>query len=160
MAVISFPTTHKAVETAVKVVQSDLPVAAMELLDSFTMKAVTQAGYTEKQYAELPTLFMKFAGPTTTVAEQIARVKDIAHSCQRQSFEFSANEEEAESLWAARKTALWSLLAMKDSPDDRFLSADTAVPISRLADAAEEVMAASRANGMKASILGHVGDGK
>ena len=160
VAVVSFPTTHKAVDTAVKVVQADMPVAAMELLDGFTMKAVKEAGYTDKNYAELPTLFMKFAGTKTVVEEQIDRVKGFAESNQCQSFEFSADEEEADSLWQARKTALWSLLAMKDDPDDHFLSADTAVPISRLADAAEEVMANLRTSGLKGSILGHVGDGE
>jgi D-lactate dehydrogenase (cytochrome) len=160
VAVLSFPTTHNAVETAVKVVQADMPVAAMELLDSFTMKAVKEAGYTNKDFAELPTLFMKFAGTKVMVQEQIDRVESFARNCNCQSFEFSANKEEADSLWQARKTALWSLLAMKDNPDDQFLSADTAVPISRLADAAEDVMSDLKASGLKGSILGHVGDGE
>ncbi|KAH8805287.1 hypothetical protein F5884DRAFT_798888 [Xylogone sp. PMI_703] len=159
VAVISFPTTHKAVNTAVKVVQADMPVAAMELLDGFTMKAVKESGYTDKDYAELPTLFMKFSGTKTATQEQIALVKNFAQSNQCQSFVFSASDEEAESLWQARKTALWSLLAMRDNPSDQFMSADSAVPISRVADAVEEVMASLKASGLKGSILGHVGDG-
>jgi D-lactate dehydrogenase (cytochrome) len=159
VAVVSFPTMQNAVETAVKVVQADMPVAAMELLDGFTMKAVKEAGYTDKDYAELPTLFMKFAGTRTVVQEQIDQVRSFAQSNQYRSFEFSGDEEEANSLWQARKTALWSLLAMKDNPDDQFLSADTAVPISRLADAAEQVMADLKASDLRGSILGHVGDG-
>ena len=160
VAVLAFPSTHKAVEVAVRIVQADMPVAAMELLDGFTMKAVKEAGYTEKDFAEVPTLFMKFAGTKSVVQEQIDRVKGFAKASKCLSFEFSANDKEAADLWQARKTALWSLLAMKDHPDDQFLSADTAVPISRLADIVEEVMAALKASGLKGSILGHVGDGE
>jgi D-lactate dehydrogenase (cytochrome) len=159
VAVLAFPTTYKAVEVAVKIVQADMPVAAMELLDGFTMKAVKEAGYTDKDFAEVPTLFMKFAGTKLVVQEQIERVKGFAKASKCQSFEFSANDKEAAALWQARKTALWGLLAMKDHPDDQFLSADAAVPVSRLADIVEEVIANLKASGLKGSILGHVGDG-
>jgi D-lactate dehydrogenase (cytochrome) len=161
VAVLAFPSSHDAVETAVEVVQNDMPVAAMELLCDVTMKAINQSGYCDKEYAETPTLFMKFSGPSQqAVQEQIDRVKQFANKNSCQSFEFSQNDEEAASLWSARKTALWSLLAMKENPEDKFISADAAVPISRLGDIVRDTQERLRTSGMIGSCLGHVGDGE
>ncbi|KAK3044804.1 hypothetical protein LTS18_000320, partial [Coniosporium uncinatum] len=159
VAVLAFPTTQKAVDTAVRVVQADMPVAAMELLDGFTMKAVNLAGHCEKQYAEVPTLFMKFSGSERGVQEQIDRIKSFAQASRCRSFDLSQSDEEADSLWTARKTALWSLLAMKSDPSDHFISADTAVPISGLAKIIDETQEKLTASGLLGSFLGHVGDG-
>ncbi|KAF2664423.1 D-lactate dehydrogenase [Microthyrium microscopicum] len=160
VAVLAFKTTQAAVDTAIEIVQNDMPVAALELLDGFTMKAVNQAGYCDKQYPEIPTLFMKFAGHTPqSVQELIDRVEDSAKRNGCQSLEFSKDDKEVAALWMARKTALWSLLAMKENPEDKFLSADAAVPISRLADLVEETTELLNKSGLIGSCLGHVGDG-
>jgi D-lactate dehydrogenase (cytochrome) len=161
VAVLAFPSSHAAVETAVEVVQNDMPVAAMELLCEVTMKAINQSGYCDKEYAETPTLFMKFSGHSQqAVQEQIIRVEAYAKKNFCQSFEFSKTDEEAASLWSARKTALWSLLAMKEKPEDKFISADAAVPISRLADIIKDTQKRLDTSGLIGSCLGHVGDGK
>jgi D-lactate dehydrogenase (cytochrome) len=161
VAVLAFPSSHDAVETAVQIVQTDMPVAAMELLCEVTMKAINQSGYCDKEYAETPTLFMKFSGHNEqAVQDQIDRVTEFANNNSCKTFEFSRNDEEAASLWSARKTALWSLLAMKEHPEDKFISADAAVPISRLADIVRDTQVRLEASGLIGSCLGHVGDGK
>jgi D-lactate dehydrogenase (cytochrome) len=161
VAVLAFPSSHDAVETAVQIVQNDMPVAAMELLCDVTMKAINQSGYCDKEYAEIPTLFMKFSGHSKqAVQDQIDRVEGFAKNNSCKSLEFSQNDEEAANLWSARKTALWSLLAMKEHPDDKFISADAAVPISRLADIVRDTQNRLEASGLVGSCLGHVGDGK
>jgi len=48
---------------------------------------------------------------------------------------------------------------MKESPEDRFLSTDVAVPISHLADIIEETQIQLRDRGLIGACLGHVGDG-
>ena len=161
VAVLAFPSAHDAVETAVEIVQNDMPVAAMELLCDVTMKAINQSGYCDKIYSETPTLFMKFSGHSEqAVQEQISRVEAFAKKNSCYSFQFSTNEEEATSLWSARKTALWSLLAMKENPEDKFISADAAVPISRLADIVKDTQNRLDVSGLVGSCLGHVGDGR
>ncbi|KAF2105045.1 FAD-binding domain-containing protein [Rhizodiscina lignyota] len=159
VAVASFPTTHKAVETVLKIVQNDLPVAAIELLDDVTMGAVNKAGYCDKEYPEIPTLFFKFSGPENVIKEQIKKVTEFAKQSACKSFEFSKTADQAASLWQARKTALWSLLAIKEKPEDNFLSADVCVPISQMADIIEETHTKLEESGLVGSCLGHVGDG-
>ena len=160
VAVAAFPSMDSAVRTVVKIVQQDLPLQAMEVLCDTSMHAVNEGGYCDKTYAEVPTLFFKFAGKDKQAVDaQIAQVQDFARQAACRSFEFSTNEEEAEAIWAARKTVLWSMLALKNDPSDGFLSADTAVPISKLAEAVDSVKQKIAGSGLQGFCLGHVGDG-
>ena len=157
--VITFHDTYKAVNTAIDAVQQGLPLAALELLDETTMKAVNQSGYATKAWSETPTLFIKINGTKTVVQEQMDVIGALAQKYDRETFESSADPEEIDALWSARKTALWSLIAQKRHPDDKFISSDVAVPISRLADIIEEAKDMIKQAGLLGSTLGHVGDG-
>lgn len=160
VAVAAFPTTQKAVETAVKVVQADMPVAAMELLCDVAMKAVNNGGYCEKNFAELPTLFFKFSGKDkAAVQKQIDTVKRLAKESSCKTFEFSSSDAQREAIWAARKTVLWSMMSLKHEPEDNFLSADTAVPISKMGEAVDAAKRKIAESGLIGNCLGHVGDG-
>lgn len=159
VAVIAFPSSAKAVNTVIDVVQKGIPLAAVELLDDNTMRAVNQSGYSDKEWKETPTLFVKFSGTKNAVQEQVRVLEALAKKHGRQSFETSGEPEQIAGLWAARKTALWSLLAQKRDPDDKFLGSDVAVPISRLAEIIEESNSKIKAAGLLGSTLGHVGDG-
>lgn len=160
VAVIAFPSTYKAVSTVIDAVQQGLPLAALELLDEDTMKAVNESGYATKEWKETPTLFVKFNGTKRAVKEQIDVIGALAEKHGRESFESSSDQEQIDALWSGRKTALWSFIAQKRHPDDKFLSSDVAVPISRLADIIEEAKDMVRKAGLLGSTLGHVGDGK
>lgn len=73
---------------------------------------------------------------------------------------FSKTDDEAEAIWTARKTILWSILTLKNDPSDEFLSADTAVPISKLGVAVDAAKKKIKDSGLTGVCLGHVGDGK
>ena len=160
VAVIAFPNSYKAVSTVIDAVQQGLPLAALELLDEYTMKCVNESGYATKAWKETPTLFVKFNGTKQAVKEQIEVIGALAEKHSRESFESSSDPEQIDALWSGRKTALWSFIAQKRHPDDKFLSSDVAVPISRLADIIEEAKDMVRKAGLLGSTLGHVGDGK
>ena len=159
VAVIAFPDTQKAVSTVIDVVQKGIPLAAVELLDGRTMQAVNESGYSDEKWRETATLFVKFSGTKGAVREQVSVLDALAKKYGRQSFESSSDPDRISALWSARKTALWSLIAQKNNPDDKFLSSDVAVPISRLADIIEESNEQIRLAGLLGSNLGHVGDG-
>jgi len=159
VAVAAFPSLRQASSMAVEIVQSGHPLAAMELLDDVTMRAVNKGGHTDKQWAEVSTLFLKFSGTSAQVKEQISEIQSLAKTFECMSFDLSENDDEAEVLWTARKTALWGMLALKEDPDDQFISADACVPVSRLGDIIHETKRMIVASGLVGSCLGHVGDG-
>jgi D-lactate dehydrogenase (cytochrome) len=161
IAVASFPTLHHATNTTIQISGSGHQLEAMELLDDVTIHAINQAGYTDEAWAEESTIFFKFSGESPqAVQKQIDHVEKFAKANHCGSFKRSKTDEEAAALWQARKTALWSLLALKRDPGGDFLSADVAVPISRLADIIDETKKMVEKSGLVGSCLGHVGDGE
>ncbi|CAD6571379.1 MAG: D-lactate ferricytochrome c oxidoreductase [Alectoria sarmentosa] len=159
VAVITFPSNATAVSTVIDVVQKGIMLAAVELLDDNSIRAVNEGGYSNKEWKETPTLFVKFSGTKNAVREQVDVMKALAEKHDRESYESSSDPEQIAALWTARKTALWSLIAQKRDPDDKFVSTDVAVPISRLAEIMEEANSKVKVAGLLGSTLGHAGDG-
>lgn len=159
VAVATFPTTQQAVKAAVALIGSSLPIDALELIDRSSMKAINQSRLSDKCWQENPTLFMKFSGSEQAVQSQVELAREESKKSQCSTFELATEKTELEALWAARKSVGVSLHAMKKDPTDLFLSADAAVPISRLADMIEETHQVIADAGLLGSTLGHVGDG-
>ncbi|PVH84051.1 hypothetical protein DL98DRAFT_613522 [Cadophora sp. DSE1049] len=159
VAVVAFPTVRTAIEAVTEMIQSGLQTEALELLDETAMQASNQSGYLEKEYKEVPTLFIKFAGATEdAVHRQISAVEKVVQRYKSILFEASSDPDSMDSLWGARKTVLWNLIAQKRNDTDKFLSCDVAVPISQLARIIEETNDRIKASGLLGSCLGHVGD--
>ena len=158
-AVIPFPSTQNAIEVAIKVVQHGVPVAAMELLDATSMRALNQGGFIDQEMNETPTLFMKFSGTKDEVKSHMSMIRNWAQENRCSDFKASKEPGEVESLWRARKTALWSIIAMKKHPDDKLLTCDVAVPVSNLGRAMEATNTRIAEGAFLGSTLGHVGDG-
>ncbi|KAJ2902773.1 glycolate oxidase [Zalerion maritima] len=159
VAVVPFPSIRSAAAAAAQVMQTGIPVAAMEIMDEVQMKVVNLGGATAPRiWKEVPTLFFKFSGTKKAVEEHVDRVQQIASSHEGMKFEFANGEREQKLLWSARKEALWSMLALRKDGDEVW-STDVAVPFSRLAELIEISKKEMDELGMFASILGHIGDG-
>ncbi|KAF3934226.1 hypothetical protein ABW20_dc0109100 [Dactylellina cionopaga] len=159
VAICAFPSVRNAADAASKVIRQGIQVAAVEILDDVQMKCINESGSTSRTWKEKPTLFFKFAGTKSGVKEQISLVQSIAKSCKSESFEFATSEEERHELWSARKNALWSVMALKQNPDDQVWTTDVAVPISKLPDIIEATKNDMTKNNLLGSMVGHVGDG-
>ncbi|KAJ4018209.1 D-lactate ferricytochrome c oxidoreductase [Fusarium irregulare] len=159
VAVVTFPTIRDAAAAAAGVMQTGIPVAAMEIMDEVQMRVINLGGATKPRvWKESPTLFFKFSGTKEGVKDNISRVRKIAASNKGGDFEFARDAAEQQLLWSARKESLWSMLSLRKSGDDVW-STDVAVPFSRLADIIEVSKREMDELGLFASILGHVGDG-
>ena len=158
VGVVTFPNMRDAAIAAAKVVRSGVPIGAIEIMDEVQMNVVNRAGTTGKLWKEVPTLFLKFSGTQAGVQDNINIVKAIAKSYGGSSFEFAKDEQEAKTLWSARKEALWSMLSLRKEGQEVW-STDVAVPLSRLPDIIEISKKEMDDLGLFASILGHVGDG-
>ncbi|WP_315837857.1 FAD-linked oxidase C-terminal domain-containing protein [Bradyrhizobium prioriisuperbiae] len=154
-AVCSFTSLHDAVETAIEIIQSGIPVARVELLDDVMMRGIN--GYAKFGYREAPTLFFEFHGTDAGVAEQAELAQAIAAEHGGLGFEWARAAEERSRLWQARDNTLYAGLSLK--PGARAMITDVCVPISRLAECLVENRRDVEANGLIAPIVGHVGDG-
>jgi D-lactate dehydrogenase (cytochrome) len=154
-AVTQFPTIGNAVDTVIRVIQSGIPVARIELLDDVQMRGVIR--YSKLDYAEQPTLFIEFHGSERGVAEQAELVKAIAADNDGGEFRWSVKPEERTQLWQARHDAYYAAMSLK--PGSKGWPTDVCVPISRLTECIVETKRDIEESGILAPIVGHVGDG-
>ncbi len=153
--VCAFDTLQGACDAVILTIQSGIPVARIELLDSLQIHAVN--AYSKLDLDEKPTLFLEFHGSDEGVAEQSRRFAEIARDCGGGAFDWATRTEERSRLWSARHNAYYASLAM--APGKKGLSTDVCVPISRLADCVEATRQDIEQSGFTAPIVGHVGDG-
>ncbi|MCC7427619.1 MAG: FAD-binding protein [Alphaproteobacteria bacterium] len=155
-AVCQFPDLAGAVETVIAVMQSNIPVARIELLDEVQMRACIRYSKLDG-YAERPTLFFEFHGSKAGVAEQAQAVEEIAGSFGGSAFAWATSEEERARLWKARHAAYYAGVALR--PGCKSITTDVCVPISRLAECMLGAKKDIAASGFTAPIVGHAGDG-
>ncbi|KAF6835752.1 glycolate oxidase [Colletotrichum musicola] len=162
VAVVSFPGgVGDAARAAAGIIREGVMVGALELMDEVQMQVVNRHGsesVRRTRWDESATLFLKFAGTTEGIKDDIARVKRIVQHRGPGTIFFARDKQEEADLWAARKEALWTMTSIK--PEGYALwSTDVAVPISRLAEIITKSKEDSGKLGLFASVIGHVGDG-
>lgn len=151
----AFPGVLPAVRTVTRTIQSGIPVARSELLDTLTMQAVNR--HSKTAYREAPTLFLEFHGSAQSVAEQAQAVQAIAQEHGGMDFEWATRPEERSQLWQARHDAYPACLQLQ--PGSRAVVTDVCVPISRLAECIEKTLKDIAQASMPVPLFGHVGDG-
>lgn len=154
-AVASFPSLEAAVNTAIQTIQTGIPVARIELLDSVLMDAVNKYAGLENPVA--PTLLLEFHGSESGVEEQARDVQEIARGLGGEDFRWTKDPAERQKLWEARHHAYFAALALR--PGCQGLTTDVCVPISRLADCVLATQEDLVSSPLAAPIVGHVGDG-
>jgi D-lactate dehydrogenase (cytochrome) len=156
-AVCPFPTIEAAVNTVITAIQSQIPVARIELLDDVQMDAINK--YSKLAYKVAPTLFFEFHGSPRGVDEQVELVKAIAedNGAPAKDFRWASSPEERSKLWQARHDAYYAALALK--PGSKGWATDVCVPISRLAECISETKKELVQSFVPSALVGHVGDG-
>jgi D-lactate dehydrogenase (cytochrome) len=154
-AVCDFPSIETAVNVVICAIQIGLPLARIELVDSFFIKAINK--YSDLDYPERPHLFMEFHGSEVSVKDQSDTMLEIVKDFDGGQFQWSTKPEDRKRLWAARHHAYYAAKAI--APHKLGMSTDVCVPISQLAKAISDTQADFKAYGVEAGIIGHVGDG-
>ncbi|KAJ4011060.1 hypothetical protein NW766_007692 [Fusarium irregulare] len=159
VATATFSTVQEAADAAFKIMRRGVPLAALELMDDVQMRVINQSGGAGgRLWDENPTLFLKFSGSQNAVEDNINLAKEIVKSNSCRSFESAQTEDQMQSLWSARKQALWASLAVRPE-GTQIWSTDVAVPLSRMAELIETSKEQASQLGLFTSVLGHVGDG-
>jgi D-lactate dehydrogenase (cytochrome) len=153
--VCGFPSVEAACNATILTIQSGLPVARIELLDTMMIKATNR--YSKLSLAEGPTLFVEFHGSAASVAEQSERFGEIAREFGGGDFAWAVKPEERTKLWQARHDAYWAGSVLR--PGARSFTTDVCVPLSRLAGCVRDTEADLAESRLVATMVGHVGDG-
>ncbi|KAJ9662498.1 hypothetical protein H2198_001387 [Neophaeococcomyces mojaviensis] len=166
VATCSFGSVKEAAAAAVRMMtEGIIGLAALEIMDEAQMQIInknggtlSKDGKTRRLWTEAPTLFMKFSGTKKTITDDVTRVVQIVERFKGSTLEVATDALEKDAIWAARKEALWAMLAQRDAGTEIW-STDVAVPLSRLAEIIDISKKESSELGLFNSVLGHVGDG-
>ena len=150
-----FPTVKAACDATILTIQTGLPVARIELLDTLQVKAVN--AYSKLSLPESPLLLVEFHGTDAGVREQAERFGEIAEELGGGPFDWATKAEDRTRLWQARHDVYWASAGLR--PGVKAIATDVCVPISRLSECIEETLADLAETGILAPIVGHVGDG-
>lgn len=77
------------------------------------MRATNKYGVSERKYPELDSLFFKFQGTEETIRETSRLVQKIIKKHGSTGYEEAKTRQQADDLWADRKNALFSALALR-----------------------------------------------
>jgi D-lactate dehydrogenase (cytochrome) len=154
-AVCPFPSVEAACNATILTIQSGIPVARIELLDTLQVKASNI--YSKLTLPEQPMLVLEFHGTAASVAEQSQRFGEIAAELGGGPFEWATKAEDRTRLWQARHDAYWAVRGLR--PGAEALATDVCVPLSRLAECVTATQADIAESNVIAPIVGHVGDG-
>ncbi|KAF9518892.1 hypothetical protein BS47DRAFT_1337778 [Hydnum rufescens UP504] len=157
VAVVQFPDVKKATEAVKDILNSGVMIQCVELCDDEFMRATNVYGVSEKKYPELDSLFFKFQGTPELIKETSRVVKDIVFKHGGTGFQMAKTPKQADDLWADRKNALYSSLALV--PGARGWSTDVCVPVSKLPELVYETKKDLAEHNLVATVVGHVGDG-
>lgn len=154
-AICNFPSLDAAVRSVIEIIQMGVPVARVEFMDAWAVKATN--AYSKLELKETPLLLFEFHGTPSGVREQAEVVQEIARGNGGMDFDWAERPEDRSRLWTARHNAYFAGLQLR--PGCRASTTDVCVPISRLADCVSATAADLDNASFPYTIVGHVGDG-
>lgn len=154
-AICNFDTLQAAVQSVIEIIQMGVPVARVEFMDAWAVKATN--AYSKLSLKESPLLLFEFHGSPAGVKEQAEIVQGITRDNGGMDFEWAEQPEDRSRLWTARHNAYFAGLQLR--PGCRASTTDVCVPISRLAECVSDTAAELDQASFPYTIVGHVGDG-
>ena len=155
-AVCHFSDLETAVLTAQEVIQYGIPVARIEMLNKDQMEISIK--YSKLENAEpLPTLFFEFHGSESSNKESIKIVEELSKNNGGSDFKWAESIEDRNKLWKARHEIYYAVKAQ--GTNVKIYATDICVPISNLVECIKFSEKEIQQYGLKAPMVGHVGDG-
>jgi len=155
-AVCHFPDLESAVLTAQEVIQYGVPIARIEMLNKDQMEISIK--YSKLENVEpLPTLFFEFHGSESSNKESIKIVEELSKNNGGNDFKWAESIEDRNKLWKARHEIYYAVKAQ--GTNVKIYATDICVPISNLVECIKFSEKEIQQHGLKAPMVGHVGDG-
>ena len=137
------------------ILENKLMPATLDIMDKKTLQTVEKfspAGLlTDKDAA----LFLEVDGYLASLDYQQNKVVELCQKCGAVDVKFSKNEEDAQKIWTARRSAFGACAKLKSN----VVAEDIVVPREKIAELVEGVRKICEKNNLLVCIMGHIGDG-
>ncbi|KAL5511402.1 DLD1_1 [Sanghuangporus vaninii] len=159
VALAQFPNVQHAVDAVQDILKSPYGnnIQCVELVDDYTISTINKSGAVDRTYPVRDSLFFKIQGSDDSIKATAKLIQGIVKRHSGSNFTYASTQEEASALWEARKYALMSVIAAEEG--SRAWTTDVCVPVSKLPQLVQETKEDIHQSGLKAGVIGHVGDG-
>lgn len=130
-----------------------------EFLDRITMNSLTKSKglYFPEEASHM--LILDIASTEESIQRHLNLAKEVIKRSEPLNLEITTDPDEMARIYEARKGAYSALLRERDSPNQRVVIGDVAVPASQLPDALQEAQESAKSLGIKVALFGHISDG-
>ena len=150
---IGFDSAEVSGECVARIIRSGVLPVAIEYMDAPCLRAVeTFAGAGYPDCAAV--LIVEVEGSEAEIADQIARIRQIAAALNPVEFRASRSEAESLAIWKGRKAAFGAMGRLGD-----YLCLDGTVPVPMLPRTLRRIGELSREYGLEVANVFHAGDG-
>lgn len=152
---VSFKDFTNAANASLHILQSGIPVAAIEYMDEAYMHYINRAR--DLSYAESPTLLIQFHGDKKIILDELEKIKKVCkknHSLFHQEFK---TDQDITTLWDYRRSGRTVL--QKVYPTKGILSAEVGLPLSQIGNFLKKARSSSKKYDLQTIMFGHIGDG-
>lgn len=150
-----FDKISDAVNAVNRILENKFMPATLDIMDKKTLQTVEQfypAGLlTDKDAA----LFLEVDGYECSLEYQQNKIIELCKNCGASDVRFSANEQEAQKIWTARRSAFGACAKLKPN----VVCEDIVVPREKIVELVKGVQQICDKNNLLVCIMGHVGDG-
>ncbi|ETW75159.1 hypothetical protein HETIRDRAFT_237184, partial [Heterobasidion irregulare TC 32-1] len=171
VAVVQFPSVRHATEAACEVLNLGAPIQCVELLDSNFLRVLSTSPLRSTSSRGVQdTLYIKIQGapslpsaPSADIDAQMLATSTLMEHVMKKhgatGYQLAKDRNEAEALWAERRSALFVLTGYAQERGLVGYGMDVCVPVSKLPDLVDVAKREFERAGLFGPILGHVGDG-
>lgn len=155
-ALIAFPSVRNATEAVAEIIRLGVIPAALEMMDHGILGALRAAFNLQYPEGTQALLLVECDGDdAAVVADEMSRVKGVAHNQSALSFIEATDEKERQKLWTARKKGVGAMGRIAPT----VVTHDGVIPRSKLPEMLETVYAVSAEYGIGVANIFHAGDG-
>ncbi len=150
---VGFNSNEVAGACVADIIRAGLLPVAIEFMDRPCIRATeafAKAGYPDCEAL----LIIEVEGSEAEIAEQLARIKDIAMAHDPVEFREAADEDQAKRIWLGRKSAFGAMGQLGD-----YMCLDGTIPVSSLPHVLRRIGEMSAEFGLDVGNVFHAGDG-
>jgi glycolate oxidase len=151
----AFPSTDAAGEVVSAIIAAGIVPAAIEMMDSVTIRAAEAAVGAGLPLDAGAVLLVELDGPAVEVEVALERVQECCAAGLAAEVRIAATEAERMAFWRGRKAAFAAMGRI--SPD--YYVQDGVVPRTRLPETLRRISDLSRTHGLEVGNVFHAGDG-
>ncbi|MBL9064261.1 FAD-linked oxidase C-terminal domain-containing protein [Tabrizicola sp.] len=150
---VGFNSNEVAGECVADIIRAGILPVAIEFMDRPCIRATeafAKAGYPDCEAL----LIIEVEGSEAEIAEQLARIRQIALAHDPVEFREAADEDQARRIWLGRKSAFGAMGQIND-----YMCLDGTIPVSSLPHVLKRIGEMSRDYGLDVGNVFHAGDG-